>query len=433
MGSPLAYYGVGDLFVNKTVHHHDHELHGRVRARVCVRDPDDVDQPRTAAGRTGSSTTRRRRPTAWSSSGPPEHPGGIDRRDDRRDRRDVPRQGQHRRGADLPGQGGAHLERERREPDVGFAPHIDARPAGDHELRTAAYTLGSQTVPGTWDALPHVGEAPTSRTRTSGSASRTSRGNCGTLSVNNLVVTVYSHTTTTTTTTTLNDPGRQRRSDVPREPGCLGRGDHTGRPTGERRRLRAANNGGLRQREVRSELGYDYVISLPSGGTVKVFDPGYCAMGANGVGGSMGVGDHWIGTAAGTPVSTYYTLWNTNGKLGLHSAWSQLYTSGTLFENQTGYDPANTAPGGAGRYAVRCDVWLRRLSQRVVDHPDRQSRGRHLRPAGPDVEDPPAERQHGCERQQRHERREHVVDRGGRRQRAGLRQRPDGRLQQPLL
>ena len=54
----------------------------------------------------------------------------------------------------------------------------------------------------------------------------------------------------------------------------------------------------------------------------------------------MGAGDHWIGTA-GTPVSTYYTLWNTNGKLGLPSAWSQVYTSGSTFENEKGYDPAN--------------------------------------------------------------------------------------------
>ena len=92
--------------------------------------------------------------------------------------------------------------------------------------------------------------------------------------------------------------------------------------------------------------GYDYVISLPSGGNVKVFDPGFCAMGSNGVAGSMGAGDHWIGSV-GTPVSTYYTLWDTNGKAGLPSAWSQVYTSGSLFESQTGYDPANTAPGVA--------------------------------------------------------------------------------------
>ncbi len=60
----------------------------------------------------------------------------------------------------------------------------------------------------------------------------------------------------------------------------------------------------------------------------------------------LGVGDHWIG-GSGTPVSTYYTLWNTNGKLGLPTTWTQAYTSGALFENQKGYDPANTAPNVA--------------------------------------------------------------------------------------
>jgi hypothetical protein len=92
--------------------------------------------------------------------------------------------------------------------------------------------------------------------------------------------------------------------------------------------------------------GYDYLVNLPSGGTVKVFDPGFCAMGSNGSGGSMGAGDHWIGTS-GRPVSTYYTLWNTNGKPGLRTSWTEVYTSKTLFEGETGYDPANTSPGVA--------------------------------------------------------------------------------------
>ena len=103
--------------------------------------------------------------------------------------------------------------------------------------------------------------------------------------------------------------------------------------------------------------GYDYAVNLPSGGIIKVFDPGFCAMGSNGVGGSMGVGDHWIvptaqvpSTATGTqaPVSTYYTVWDSNGNLGLPSSWSQIYTSGALFEGQTGYDPSNMGPNGTG-------------------------------------------------------------------------------------
>ena len=97
--------------------------------------------------------------------------------------------------------------------------------------------------------------------------------------------------------------------------------------------------------------GYDYVVKLPAGGAIKVFDPGFCAMGPNGAGGSMGTGDHWIGTA-GTPVSTYYTVWNTNGKPGMQAAWSQLYTSASLFENQKGYDPDNMASGNGNATAT---------------------------------------------------------------------------------
>ena len=92
--------------------------------------------------------------------------------------------------------------------------------------------------------------------------------------------------------------------------------------------------------------GFNYAISLPSGGSVKVYDPGFCAMGSNGVAGSLGAGDHWIGTV-GTPVSTYYTLWASNGKLGLPGTWTEKYSSGTMFEDQKGYDTANTNPGVA--------------------------------------------------------------------------------------
>ncbi len=107
--------------------------------------------------------------------------------------------------------------------------------------------------------------------------------------------------------------------------------------------------------------GYDYVVKLPAGGSIKVFDPGFCAMGSNGAGGSMGVGDHWIGSS-GTPVSTYYTLWNTNGKPGLRSGWTEAYTSGSLFEGEKGYDPANTGPGvasggGPGGATSGCDAY----------------------------------------------------------------------------
>ncbi len=98
--------------------------------------------------------------------------------------------------------------------------------------------------------------------------------------------------------------------------------------------------------------GYTYlaVVAQP-GGTLYVYDPGFCAMGGNGSGGSYGAGDHWIGGNT-NPVSTYYTVSNTNGAVAFPSNWTQVYTSGSLFENQTASDTVNGGPatsnGSAG-------------------------------------------------------------------------------------
>ena len=145
----------------------------------------------------------------------------------------------------------------------------------------------------------------------------------------------------------------------------MGRHHHPRRQPGERGCLCDRNDGGSANARFDTG-GYDYAIVLPSGGAIKVFDPGFCAMGSNGVAGSMGAGDHWIGTS-GTPVSTYYSVWNSNGKLGLPGSWSQVYTSGNLFENQTGYDPANMGPDGTGTRAERRHRRARRLPQCLVD------------------------------------------------------------------
>ena len=169
--------------------------------------------------------------------------------------------------------------------------------------------------------------------------------NCGNLSLNSLVATVYSHTDTITTalTTTL---GVYDGATFLASQGAWGAVITKGGNQENGDAYSPYNNVNYTpsKNAIYDSQGYNYAITLPSGGTVKVFDPGFCAMGLNGVAGSMGAGDHWIGST-GTPVTTYYTLWNTNGKLGLPGSWSQVYTSGTLFGSQTGYDPANTAPG----------------------------------------------------------------------------------------
>ena len=170
---------------------------------------------------------------------------------------------------------------------------------------------------------------------------------CGTLSLNTLVVTVTSHTTTSTTTMNTTYGVNDGATFLASQGGWGAVLTKGGNEQNGDAYSPAFNSGFSPTNNGKYDPnGYDYLIGLPSGGSVKVFDPGFCAMGSNGSGGSMGAGDHWIGTS-GTAVSTYYTLWNTNGKPGLRSSWSQVYTSGSLFENQKGFDPANTAPNVA--------------------------------------------------------------------------------------
>lgn len=117
-----------------------------------------------------------------------------------------------------------------------------------------------------------------------------------------------------------------------------------------------ANNGGYSPANnvLYDPNGYFYAVVLPSGGSIKIFDPGFCAMGGNPSGaGSYGAGDHWI-SGSNTPVSTYYTLWNTHNVPLIPSSWTTTGdVSGTMFENQKGMDTANGGSGGTGG----CDAW----------------------------------------------------------------------------
>jgi Flp pilus assembly protein TadG len=180
------------------------------------------------------------------------------------------------------------------------------------------------------------------------------KGSCGQLSLNTLRVTVYSETTTSTTSMVTTD-GVYDGAGSPPSGGTFlaSRGAFGAVITkgGDQSNGDAYSpvNSSLTHNAYNPD-GYDYLVKLPAGGTVRVFDPGFCAMGSNGAGGSMGTGDHWIGSSGTSyPVSTYYTVWNTNGKPGLpHTAWTEVYTSGNLFEGETGYDPANMGPNGTG-------------------------------------------------------------------------------------
>ena len=93
--------------------------------------------------------------------------------------------------------------------------------------------------------------------------------------------------------------------------------------------------------------GYSYDVKFTSGGgSIYVFDPAFCAMGNNAAGLPQGAGDHWL---SGTnPVSTYYTVYNTNGTAFTTADDVLVASSGTLFENQQGSDVTNGGPAVGG-------------------------------------------------------------------------------------
>jgi hypothetical protein len=62
--------------------------------------------------------------------------------------------------------------------------------------------------------------------------------------------------------------------------------------------------------------GYSYAVDFPAGtvnGTVWLYSPIFCATGAStSTGRRLGVGDYWF-TNGGTPMTTVYNFWDTNG------------------------------------------------------------------------------------------------------------------------
>ena len=221
---------------------------------------------------------------------------------------------------------------------------------------TTDYNLGSSSATNVWGAHTWTqanladGKFVVRLTATKGS---TCAGALDTKTINVDMLAVRVHwtvaTTTTTTTTTaalqttsgVTDPDNLFLNSQGSWGALLTKGGNQ-----ENGDAYAPANNGSNPNINYDASGFAYAVQLPSGGQVRMFDPGFCAMGSNGAAGSMGAGDHWIGTS-GTPVSTYYTLWDTHGKLGLPAAWTKTYTSGALFEGQTGFDPENTAPNVA--------------------------------------------------------------------------------------
>jgi Flp pilus assembly protein TadG len=121
---------------------------------------------------------------------------------------------------------------------------------------------------------------------------------CGTLSLNHLVVTVSSHSVISSTSLTTT-AGVYDGATLLSSQGGWGAVITKGGNQQNGDAYAPANNGGYSpSNNVNYDpSGYRYAIQLPAGGVVKVFDPGFCAMGPNGSGGSLGAGDHWIGTS----------------------------------------------------------------------------------------------------------------------------------------
>jgi hypothetical protein len=96
--------------------------------------------------------------------------------------------------------------------------------------------------------------------------------------------------------------------------------------------------------------GYFYTVVLPAaGGSIEIFDPGFCENKANG-NTYYGTGDHWIG---GSPngVSTYYTLWNTGNVPLEPGSWTKTGdTDGGLFVDEKGTDGGASGSGPCDAY-----------------------------------------------------------------------------------
>ena len=57
---------------------------------------------------------------------------------------------------------------------------------------------------------------------------------------------------------------------------------------------------------------------------------------------TYGEGDHWIGTPSSAGMSTFYTLWNTNGLPLAPSRWTQVASSGSMFQKEFQSDQSGT-------------------------------------------------------------------------------------------
>ena len=102
--------------------------------------------------------------------------------------------------------------------------------------------------------------------------------------------------------------------------------------------------------------GYFYTIQIPSdGGAVYVFDPTFCALGPAGSS-TYGMGDHWVGTPNSNGMSTFYTLWNTNGLPLIPSRWTKVASSGSMFQKEFQSDQSGVYGSPASGTGTDCSA-----------------------------------------------------------------------------
>ena len=82
--------------------------------------------------------------------------------------------------------------------------------------------------------------------------------------------------------------------------------------------------------------------SIPQAGAVYVFDPTFCALGQMPSKAYYGEGDHWVGSVDPNGMSTFYTLWNTNRLPLQPSRWTNVASSGLMFQGEFQSDQSLT-------------------------------------------------------------------------------------------
>ncbi len=171
------------------------------------------------------------------------------------------------------------------------------------------------------------------------------KSSCTNVSVDTLAIRISYHTVTTTTTTTPTvTPVTSPSGGALTPQNFWGAVITLGGQRQNGDEFSPANDGGSANADFNAN-GYDYNVEVGASGSVYIYDPTFCAVDPY-----KGTGDHWIG-GSDTPVSTVFSLWNTNGTPYTTADDTQVATSGSLFTNEDQSDQSGnygSPPTGGG-------------------------------------------------------------------------------------